>query len=87
MEPADPYHEIPQEIRERIDAQVRDEAFALLHAELVAEGTLPAPPPRRFKGIVAWVLSRGFALGVGGLCGVLAAAFVALFALLFPTIL
>lgn len=63
------FAEIPLELRERRERELRLEAFEVLHAEAVARGDLGEAPRQRFNGILGRVLGVLFALALGAFLG------------------
>lgn len=72
----DPFAEIPLEVKEQVERDLRWEVFDQLHAEAVQRGELPAPPRTWFDAGPGKFLRLLFALALGGAIGALTVAIV-----------
>ena len=66
------FAEIPAAVRERVERQVRRQAFDVLHAEAVERGDINSPPFTRFDKLPGKLASLMFAIVFGVLIGSLA---------------
>lgn len=63
------FQEIPNEVRERIDREVEQQVFDLLHAEAVKRKDLPAPPSTLFDKAPGRVVMLLFQIAFGAVFG------------------
>jgi len=63
------FQEIPQEVRDRIDREVEQQVFDLLHAEAVKRKELPAPPSTLFDKAPGRIVMLLFQIAFGAVFG------------------
>jgi len=63
------FQEIPNEVRERIDREVEQQVFDLLHAEAVKRKDLPAPPSTLFDKAPGRIVMLLFQIAFGAVFG------------------
>ncbi len=67
------FEEIPSRVRAEVEAELRADAYDLLHAEAVERGEL-SPPPATASGGPPFLLRMLLMLGVGAMGGAVAVA-------------
>lgn len=72
----DPFAEIPLDVREQLERDLRWEVFDQLHAEAVERGDLPALPRTWFDALPGKVLRLVFLIVLGAAVGALTVAIV-----------
>ncbi|MDP6963343.1 MAG: hypothetical protein QGF46_04175 [Planctomycetota bacterium] len=66
------YAEIPSEVKEQVEKNVRREIFDLLHLEAVQRGDIPAAPTTKFDQLAGRTAKLVFNIGLGTFIGTLA---------------
>ena len=66
---ASDYLEIPEEVRARVDKEVKMQVFELLHAEAVQRKDLPPPPKTLFDKTPGRIAMLLFQIAFGALFG------------------
>lgn len=63
------FQEIPAEVLERVDREVDQQIFELLHAEAVKRKDLPAPPTTQFDKTPGRIVMLLFQIAFGAVFG------------------